>query len=97
MICIGSYARNSNTWKWAWSNAFVLPALRDRSVVLKALERVTGRRLFVVPEAFKLDEECMAWELAAIGVQHVDAMGVYRAPHESGLNTFLAITAIRHF
>lgn len=97
VICIGSYARNSNTWKWAWSNAFVLPALRDRSVVLKALERVTGRRLFVVPEAFKLDEECMAWELAAVSVQQLGAMGVYRTPHEDGrLHTFLAITAIRH-
>ena len=97
VIYIGSYARNSNTWKWAWSNAFVLPALRDRSVALKALERVTGRRLFVVPEAFKLDEECMAWELAAVSVQQLGAMGVYRTPHEDGrLHTFLAITAIRH-
>lgn len=97
VIYIGSYARNSNTWKWAWSNAFVLPALRDRSVVLKALERVTGRLLFVVPEAFKLDEECMAWELAAVSVQQLGAMGVYRTPHEDGrLHTFLAITAIRH-
>lgn len=96
VINIGSYARQSNTWKWAWSNESVLPALREKSMRLKALERITGRRMFVVPNAFQLDEECMAWELAAIGVQHLDAMGVYRAPHESGLHTFLAITAIRH-
>ena len=97
VVDIGSYARNSNTWKWAWSNASVLPALRAKSAAFKALERITGRQMFIVPEAFKLDEECMAWELAAIGVQHLQAMGVYRAPHESGLNTFLAITAIRRF
>ncbi|WP_205904665.1 DUF6882 domain-containing protein [Diaphorobacter sp. HDW4A] len=96
VIDIGSYARNSSTWKWAWSNESVLPALREKSAALKVLERTTGRRLFIVPEAFKLDEECMAWELAALGVQLLSAMGVYRAPDSAGrLNTFLAVTAVR--
>ncbi|MBF5005118.1 DUF6882 domain-containing protein [Diaphorobacter caeni] len=96
VIDIGSYSSSSGTWKWAWSNESVLPALREKSAVLKALERTTGRRMFIVPEAFKLDEECMAWELAALCVQQLRAMGVYRAPDSAGrLNNFLAIIAVR--
>jgi hypothetical protein len=37
----------------------------------------------------------MAWELAAIAVKHLGAMGCYRAPSSRGApTTFLAITRI---
>lgn len=97
VIDIGSFASNSQSWKWAWSNSSVLPSLREKALPLKELSGATGRQLFCIADAFLLDGECMAWELAAVSVKHLDALGLYRAPHDAGrLSTFLAISRIRH-
>ncbi|KAB2925541.1 MAG: hypothetical protein F9K30_07740 [Dechloromonas sp.] len=97
VIDIGSYASNSNTWKWAWSNDSVLPSLREKSESLKALADLTGIGLFTSEEAFSVENEHMAWELVAMSVRHLNAIGAYKAPSSSRpLSTFLAITGIRH-
>ncbi len=96
VIDIGSYSPKSNTWKWAWSNESVLPPLREKSARLKELEGVTGIALFSQEAAFEVEDEAMAWELAAIAVKHLGAIGVYRVPSSSGgPHGFLAITSIR--
>ena len=97
VICIGSYASNSNTWKWAWSNDSIVPAQREKSESLKALSDLTGIGLFSSKEACSIENENMAWELAAMSVRHLNALGVYRAPSSSGqLSTFLAITQLHY-
>jgi hypothetical protein len=92
---IGSYATNSGTWKWAWSNEGVLPHVRRRAEPLKELAAVTGLHMFAEQAAVAVDEN-IAWELAAVSARHLDALGVYRAPSASRpLATFLAITEIQ--
>ena len=94
VVQIGSYSEKSNTWKWAWSNSSVLPRLREKVEILKELEETTGFELFGREHAFDIKDEAMAWELAAISVKHLGAIGCYRAPSSSdGPTVFLAITS----
>jgi hypothetical protein len=94
VIPIGSFSPNSNTWKWAWCNESLTSSLRKKSLPLKQLESITGFKVFVSEEPCKADEY-IAWELAALGVMHLKAMGCYRAPSSNGLQSFLAITTMR--
>ncbi len=94
-VDIGSFSVQAGTWRWAWANSSVLPVLRQRSSELKELSSLTGMDIFIEEGAFAVPEE-MAWELAAISVMHLDAVGCYRAPASKGvLNMFLALTKIR--
>jgi hypothetical protein len=91
VVPVGSWSPKSNTWKWAWCNESILPALRERSSSLRALASVTGHAIFET-ETFEADEP-MAWELTAIAVRHLGAKGAYRAPGKNS-NLFLAITEL---
>jgi len=95
-IDIGSYSPKSNSWKWAWSNESVLPLLRKHSEIFKELEGITGYDIFGREYAFEIEDENMAWELAAFAVKHIGALGCYRAPasKEGGPTSYLAITKI---
>ena len=96
VVDIGSYASNSNTWKWAWANDSVLPGLREKAISLKALADLTGEPLFAEVDPFEVEDEHMAWELAAVAVRHLGAIGVYKAPSTNKpMASFLAITSIR--
>ena len=97
IIHVGSYSAKSNTWKWGWSNDSVLPCLRQKTETLKELESITGYDLFGSEAAFEVEDESQAWELTAIAVKHLGAIGCYRAPssEEGGPATFLAITSIQ--
>lgn len=96
VIPIGSYSSKSSTWRWAWSNESILPSLRRSVLRLTELEIFTGMPLFASPHAFKVDGEAMAWELTAVSVKFLDAIGSYRAPSENDRPTiFLAIMSIR--
>ncbi len=97
VVDIGSYASNSNTWKWAWSNESVVPALREKAEPLRRLQALTGFELFGSESAVSVEDDNMAWELVAMSVRQLGAIGAYRAPSSSKpLATFLAITHIRH-
>lgn len=96
VIDIGSYANDSSTWKWAWSNDSLLPSLRKKAESLKVLSDLTGIELFSFENAFSVENEEMAWELVAMSVRHLGALGAYKAPSATRpLSTFLAIKSIR--
>jgi hypothetical protein len=96
VVSIGSYSGKFSTWKWAWSNPSVDPALREAALPLKQLQAITGVDLFGDDEAFAIQDESMAWELTAAAVHHLQAQGCYRGPSgPDGPTTFLAITSIR--
>lgn len=96
VIDVGSYSPKSSSWKWAWSNSSVLPDLRRKASPLKRLQDITGFDLFGNDAAFSIDGEPMAWELTAMAVQHLQALGCYRAPSSlpDGPHTYLAIISI---
>ena len=96
IINIGSFAPERSSWKWAWSNPSVPEALRIKALPLRELQTVTGFDLFGEEEAFSVEDEAMAWEIAAIALQHLNALGCYRAPSSSnGPTVFLAIIELR--
>ncbi|MEN5031577.1 DUF6882 domain-containing protein [Pseudomonas sp. Ps21-P2] len=96
IINIGSFVPKQSSWKWAWSNPSVPDALRERASPLKELQAITGFELFGDEEAFPIEDESMAWELAAFAVQHLKAVGCYRAPSSSdGPTIYLAITELK--
>src|ERR1700722_2257822 len=91
VILIGSFSPSAGTWKWAWSNASIVDALRKKSERFKELEAITGMEFFAVP-AFEADEQ-MAWDAVAMCVSHVGAMGCYRMPARQ-LEVFAAIDSV---
>ncbi|AIF46043.1 DUF6882 domain-containing protein [Dyella japonica] len=97
VIGIGSFSPKSSSWKWAWSNPTFIAPLREKALPLKQLQAVTGFDLFGKESAFSIGGEAMAWDLAAMAVQQLKALGCYRAPASSpdGPHTYLAITGIR--
>ncbi|WP_122422487.1 DUF6882 domain-containing protein [Pseudomonas viridiflava] len=97
IINIGSFSPRHGSWLWAWSNPTVLTALREKALPLKQLQAISGAECFGAEQAIQLEDESMAWELAAVAVHHLNALGCYRAPTSSdGPVIFLAITHLRH-
>jgi hypothetical protein len=95
-IDIGSFSRKSNTWRWAWSNSSVPPEMRQRGSKLRELCASTGQPMFHQVNAFEIDDESAAWDLAAIAIMHLGAVGCYRAPaSDGGLYVFLALMDVR--
>lgn len=93
VIIIGSYTTDRKTWKWGWSNESLLQNLRDKAESLKALKDITGISIFDSDEHFPLENEQMAWELAAMSIRQLDALGVYKAAYEQ-LSVFMAIVSL---
>ena len=95
IIDIGSYSPSAATWKWAWAYESINPVLKIDSLRIKELEGITDLVIFGEKEPFAADEY-LAWELAAMAVKHLQAMGCYRA-HSSArnVNMFFAITEIK--
>jgi hypothetical protein len=92
---VGSYASASKSWKWGWSNDSIPAPQRERAEKLKELAAITGLGVFARERAFAVDDEAVAWELTALAVHHLGALGCYRAPSSSGgPATFLAITKL---
>lgn len=96
IINIGSFASRNSSWMWAWSNPTVPTALREKALPLKQLQTLPGAECFGAEEAIPLDDEAMAWELAAVAVHNLNALGCYRAPTPpDGPTIFLAITELK--
>jgi len=88
VIPVGSYSPRTSTWIWAWFNESILPELRVRAEPLKELSATTGMTTFLEPRLNVTKE--MPWELAAFAVQHLGALGAYRAPGKTA-DLYLAI------
>ena len=92
IVPLGSHSGKSDTWMWAWGNESILPTLRVLAEPLKELATETGqsvlreRTLNVTPE--------MPWELTALSVQHLGALGAYRARGRDS-DLYLAIMDVK--
>ena len=79
VLPIGSFSSKSNTWLWSWANESLINTARARSERIKELYEITGLELFRNTGSGDFDEE-MAWEITAMAVRHVNALGCYRMP-----------------
>lgn len=86
---IGTFASKRESWKWAWANDKIEKPWRERADKLRSLYEKTEYDLFREEDEFAVDE-VMAWELAAMAVAHLGALGCYRAPNRDVL-LFLAL------
>lgn len=91
VVPLGTWASVPETWKWGWANSHIEAPLRDKAAVLKELAAITDYELFADAEPVAADEG-MAWELAAVAVHHLQAIGCYRAPNRETF-LFLALQA----
>ncbi len=97
-IVIGTFSPKSSSWRWAWSNLSLSSELQKKALPLRQLQTITGLDLFENDQAFMIDGEVMAWQLAAMAVHYLKALGCYRAPSASdGPHTYLAITDVRTY
>ncbi|MFZ5986352.1 MAG: DUF6882 domain-containing protein [Bacillota bacterium] len=80
IVCIGTWAHQKNTWMWGWANNSFTEEIRREAERLKGLREITGYELFQ-NEGFDCDET-MAYELTAIAINHLNAMGMYKIPGE---------------
>ena len=95
IIDIGSYSPANNTWKWAWAYESINPVLKADSLRIRELEEVTDATIFGEQKPVEADEY-LAWELAAMAVKHLNAMGCYRAFSSArNVNMFFAITEVK--
>lgn len=97
IIDIGSFSPANSTWKWAWAYENISIAMKDKSLRIKALGDTTDLVIFGEDKAVEADEY-LAWELAAMAVKHLGALGCYRAYSSArNVNMFFAITTLREF
>ncbi|MDQ8037660.1 MAG: hypothetical protein REI12_09570 [Pedobacter sp.] len=89
---IGTFASNRDSWKWAWANDKIEKPWRERADKLRSLYDVTDYDLFKEEGEFAVDD-VMAWELAAMAVQHLGSLGCYRTPNRE-VFLFLAIDEV---
>ena len=95
VLVIGSYALESNSWKWAWANDSFTPAIREKSNSLVGLAEFTGLSLFSKEETISVENESMAWELGAFSVKYLNSLGLYRAPTKDGNQLiYLSLTSV---
>lgn len=80
ILCIGTWAHQKNTWMWGWANNSFTEEIRQEAERLKGLRKITDYELFE-KEGFDCDET-MAYELTAIALNHLNAMGMYKIPGE---------------
>lgn len=94
IIDIGSYSPSANTWKWAWAYESITPRLKEQSLRIKELEDFTNLIIFGEDKAVEADEY-LAWELAAMAVKYLGALGCYRAFSSArNVSMFFAIMAV---
>lgn len=92
VIPVGSHSRRSGTWTWAWANDILLPAMKQAAEPLRELVTVTGLKAFA-DGTIPVEDDEMAWELTAIAIRHLGAIGAHKAPGQAS-DLYLAITAV---
>lgn len=88
IVCIGSWAHKKETWMWSWANISMTDECRKDSELLKELKVRTGSNIFEM-EGLKCNE-VMAYELVAMSLNQLNAIGMYRIPGETS-HLFVAL------
>jgi len=93
VVPVGTHFRKSGSWKWAWANETLAPAARRAAEALKELTAVTGLAAFS-KGSMPVEDDEMAWELTAVAVRQLGAIGAHKAPGQAS-DLYLAITSAK--
>lgn len=88
IVCIGTWAHQKNSWRWGWANESFTNEIKAESAILRGLLEYTEYGLFEKIE-FECDES-MAYEIVAMAVNHLNALGMYKIPGEKS-DLFVAL------
>ncbi|WP_245589263.1 DUF6882 domain-containing protein [Chitinimonas koreensis] len=89
----GTLSTAGNTWKWAWANFSLLPAVRSRIAAVREHGEAHDYPYLTVP-LWTADEED-GWYMAGIAAEILGGHGVYRAPTGNGY-VFMVMMGVRH-
>ena len=81
VVFIGTWAFNDQSWLWGWENRTFLESVRTASERIKTGATHTDHGYFEA-KMLQADENRM-WELTALAVRSLGALGVYRVPADS--------------
>ena len=94
VIIIGTWSPKSNTWMWAWENSSMTVEVQKEASAMKELAEITGLNIFETP--FFQCKEGDAFDITALAVHHLNAIGMYQVPEEDS-HLFLAIMREKKF
>lgn len=77
-VDIGTYSRNTKTWKWSWDNAHTPDRVKEGMEKVKSFGEENG---FSRLTTGLIDaDEYTGWEMTAIAAKLLSGMGAYKAP-----------------
>lgn len=89
---IGTYSKQSATWRWGWSNRYVPTELKKNSFKIKEFGEVTGLKILTKP---KVKGENLGFLFTSIGMYLSKAKGYYIIPGGYGYpDIFIVFTKI---
>jgi hypothetical protein len=86
---VGSFSKNSNTWKWSWDNEHTLENVKEPTQVIKEFGQISN--FTKLTNGYFKSDEFEAWEFTSIAAKLTNGIGVYR-PVDEHLQIFLVIT-----
>ena len=74
---IGTYSNKSNTWRWAWSNRFVLHNMKKTSLKIMNFGKTNKLDILTKP---KIKDENLGYIFTSIGLKLSNGKGYYIIP-----------------
>ncbi|MFT3911494.1 MAG: hypothetical protein QM737_18870 [Ferruginibacter sp.] len=87
---VGSFSKNSNTWKWSWDNDSTLDSIKEQTNIVRDFGLRSNFPKLI--DGYFSSDEFEAWEFVAIAAFLTKGIGVYRPVNENQLQIFLVIT-----
>lgn len=88
---IGTFRAADSSWRWFWADSALPDATRAAAAKLKTLRQRTGQEMFEL--ASGAADERTAWQLAAVSVRHLDALGCFHKKNGE-VDVFVAIDSL---
>lgn len=85
----GTYSTDSKTWMWAWANESLEEKVKSSSRQVRAMGEELGLKQLVA--ARYAATEVDGWEMTSVLAKHLNAIGVYRTPDDSGF-AYMVVT-----
>ena len=85
----GTYSTQSETWMWAWANESLDEKVKSSSRDIRAMGEELGLKQLVAGRYAATEVD--GWEMTSVLAKHLNAIGVYRTPSDTGF-TYMVVT-----
>ncbi|QJX48464.1 hypothetical protein HMJ29_16695 [Hymenobacter taeanensis] len=87
-LSVGTFSRQTNTWKWSWDNENTLPTIKEEIITVKDFGYQS--EFSKLTDGYFESSEEEAWEFTAITAKLTNSIGVYR-PISEHLLVFMVL------